>query len=179
MSPRDDNRDLQDKPDVTVDIPHGEKPAPPTTAPPLPVVEPPTPEIPPAKSTANLPPERPAIPPPIPPEDFYEEESRRWPMVVLYIVLALLVATAVVFTGRWIYQKVTDNKPAPPAGTSQGQAPAPPTEQKPTPTPAPGAGTSQGGQLPNNGPGDVVALFVGTALVVGGLHFIYNLRRGH
>ena len=97
-------------------------------------------------------------------------------MVALYIILALLVATVVVFAGRWIYQQITDKKPAPPAGTGQGQAPAPPEPTQPT-TPSPGGQPSAGGQLPNNGPGDVVALFVGTAIVVGGLHYLYSLRR--
>ncbi|MBI2009361.1 hypothetical protein HYS84_03030 [Candidatus Saccharibacteria bacterium] len=170
MSPREDSRNQPDTPETEVQITHEEKEAPPVTAPPLPIVEPPTPEV---------PPERPVIPPPIPPEDFYEEEKRRWPMVVLYVILALLVATAVVFAGRWIYQQITDNKPkpAPPAGTGQGQAPAPPEPAQPT-TPSPGGQPAAGGQLPNNGPGDVVALFVGTTIVVGGLHYLYSLRRG-
>ena len=169
MVPRDDNRNRAETPETEVQIPHDDQPAPPTTAPPLPIVEPPTPEV---------PPERPAIPPLIPPEDFYEEEKRRWPMVVLYIILALLVATAVVFAGRWIYQQITDNKPkpAPPAGNNQGQVPAPPAPTQPT-TPSPGGQPAAGGQLPDNGPGDVVALFVGTTLVVAGLHFLYNLRK--
>ena len=176
MSPRNDNQNQSDAPETEVLIPHGERTAPPTTAPPLPTVEPPAPVTPPVNVAANLSAERPPIPPPVPPEEFYEREGRRWPVILMYIILAFLVAMAIVLTGRWVYQKVTDNKPTPPAGNNQGQAPAPPGPTQPT-APSPGGQPAAGGELPNNGPGDVVALFVGTAIVVGGLHYLYSLRQ--
>lgn len=122
-------------------------------------------------------------PPPITPpptiHEFEETQGRRWPMVVAFIILAFLVALAVVFAGRWLYNILTDKKPTPPPSNN---VPAPPNNPNkpttpapaPTPTPTP---TPQATQLPNNGPGSVLAIFVGTAVVIGGLHFLYNLRR--
>lgn len=183
MSPRSDNQESEAQPDVAVDIPHGEKPTPaaPTSAPPLPELEP----LPHPPADTNVPTPPPALPP-IPQYEFHESEERRWPAVLMYIVLAFLVAAAIVFAGRWVYDKLTDNKaqPAAPATTEQtqgqGTTPAPPAAPAPS---SPAAGANQNrpvasnGQLPNNGPGDVIAIFVGTAAVIGGLHFIYARRQ--
>lgn len=181
MSPKNYNQEPEAEPDVTVDIPHErhQTPPAPTTAPPLPQLEP----LPvrPINITDNAPtplPAAPVVPPvPVPLHEFHEHKERRWPVILMYSVLAFLVALLVVFAGRWIYRKTTHQpaqttKPetsdsnklpaAPPANSNSG------TTQSTTPTTI---------QLPNNGPGDVVAIFVGTALVVGGLHFLYNLRK--
>ena len=183
MNPKEDNQENEAKPDVSVDIPHGEKPASPapTSAPPLPELEP-LPQ-PPADTSVPTPP--PSIPL-APQYEFHEREERRWPVVLMYIILAFLVAAAIVFAGRWVYQRVSNNnaKPASPTTTpqtqGQGAVPSPPAGLSPT---SPEAGANQNvpvatnGQLPNNGPGDVIAIFAGTAVIVGGLHFIYNLRK--
>ena len=181
MNPREDNQENEAKPDVSVDIPHGEKPASPapTSAPPLPELEP----LPQPPTDTNVP-----TPPPIPPAsqyEFHEHEDRRWPVVLMYIILAFLVAAAIVFAGRWVYDKLTGSKAQPTPTTTeqtqgQGTAPSPPASSSPS---SPEAGANQNvpvatsGQLPNNGPGDVIAIFVGTAAIVGGLHFIYSLRK--
>lgn len=131
--------------------------------------------------------------------EFNQPSERRWPLLLAYLLAAVLVALILVFGGRWVYRKVTNNEPAPapnpvqPAGTnlpaqpdtsreSGGSSPSP----SPTPTPStpssPNPGTNQNptppsGQLPNNGPGDVIALFVGTSLAAAALHYIVSLRR--
>lgn len=171
MSPADD----KDKPDVEINI-EAEQPRPeepkaeaPEVAPPLPVI-------------------------PVDPLSDLEEErqGRRWLMLIVYFLMALAVAILVVVGGRWIYRSVTDkNEPAPttttnqPAGQNVPQAPGasqPPQSPDSQPSdsgtaPAPGQGNTQAGQLPDNGPGNIAALFVGVALVTGGLHYIYSLRR--
>ena len=187
MSPREDNQETEAKPGVTVDIPHGQKPTPPapTSAPPLPELEPlsqPPADI----SVPTPPPALPQVPQYEYHDEYHEHEGRRWPVVLMYVVLAFLVAATIVFTGRWVYQKVSNNnaKPASPTTTpqtqGQGAASSPPADPLPS---SPAASANQNvpvainGQLPNNGPGDVLAIFVGTAVLIGGVHFIYNLRK--
>jgi len=185
MSPKNDNQEPDAKPDVTVDIPHDEKrtPSAPASAPPLPAPEPlPTRPI---NITDNVSTPPPVVPP-ISPAEFHEHQGRRWPAILMYLILALLVAALVVFAGRWIYRSAThqSSKTNKPASSNQSRTPSlPPATSQ---TPATGAGSTQSqttgqpaanSQLPNNGPGDVVAIFIGTALAVGGLHFLYNLRK--
>ncbi|GEM_PF-529427 len=192
MSPRNDNQESEAKPGVSVDISHDEKPTPPApaTAPPLPELEPLPPR--PINIIDNPTPPPPVVPavPPISPHEFHEHEGRRWPVILIYTVLAFLVALLVVFAGRWIYRKSTHHTSKP--ITTQGNVPPAPTtsnqKQGQGTNPTSGAGQNQttqttpqtaanNTQLPNNGPGDVVAIFIGTALAVGGLHYIYSLRR--
>jgi cytoskeletal protein RodZ len=142
-----------------------------------------------------------------------EGGGRRLVTLLIYIVLALVVATLVVFAGRWVYHKFSNNSaPAPttvsPKSTNQGiKTPTPvpsPTSKAPgtatappatppssssssgakkssgsstaptttTPTPAP-TPTS----LPNNGPGEIIALFIGSSFAAGFLHFTVKLRK--
>jgi cytoskeletal protein RodZ len=139
--------------------------------------------------------------------------ARRWVVLLIYVVLALVVATLVVFAGRWVYHKVSNNSsPAPttlsPQKTSQGTQTSP-TPSSNTPSPAPNStkpgtpaqnqsGNSSSGTssvagnktpgntakpapqpttLPNNGPGQAIALFVVTTFVAATLHFTAALRR--
>ncbi len=173
MSPRNDNQNQPQAPDTMVNIDHDENTSPPVSAPPLPIVEAPQP-VQPTHITANVSAAPPVVPPPDM-QEFHEDGGRRLPMIILYIILAFLVAVLVVFAGRWVYKKVTHkDKPSVPVKTQPMKTPSLPTGN---PTPAPSATPTTNGQLPNNGPGDVVALFVGTALVIGGLHYLYSLRR--
>lgn len=187
MSPRNNNQGPKDKPDVTVDIPHEryQKPPAPATAPPLPEPEPLP--IRPINITDNVPAPQPAPPvetPVVPPvllHEFHEQEGRRWPVILVYTLLAFLVAVAVVFAGRWVYRKAT-HQTTKTTSTNQGSVPVAPTANTPANNPPSGASsnqtpTSTNGQLPNNGPGDVIAIFIGTALAVGGLHYLYGLRK--
>lgn len=186
MSPRDYNPNRDEASEAEVQISHDEKETPPITAPPLPIAQQPTqdPVYRPMPPQADFSAQRPTAPPPVRTEEFYgeeEREPRRWLAIVLYAILALIVAAAVVFAGRWIYDKLTNDKPVPtpPPSGGQGQTPPPPANGQvptptPTPTPAPRSGSTS---LPNNGPGDVLALFVGVTIAVAGLHYIYSLRR--
>jgi hypothetical protein len=181
MSPKYDNREHEDKPDVLVNIPHEPEQAPlvPPTAPPLPELEP----LPvrPINITDNVPAPPPAVPP-IPSameHEFYEHKGRRWPTILAFVLLAFLVTLLVVFTGRWIYNKTTHktSKTTAPETSNTSALPATPTPSTSTGGVTAQSTTSTSSQLPNNGPGDVAAIFVGTALAMGGLHFLYNLRK--
>ncbi|OGL35220.1 hypothetical protein A3F65_04230 [Candidatus Saccharibacteria bacterium RIFCSPHIGHO2_12_FULL_47_16b] len=110
--------------------------------------------------------------------------GRRILMLIVYFLMALAVAVLVVFGGRWLYKTITKkDQPATtnqPAGNNvpQQPSPTPTTPTTPTPRPAPTPSqTSQTSQLPNNGPGDIAAIFVGTAIAIGGLHYVISLRR--
>ena len=136
--------------------------------------------------------------------------GRRWVALLIYIVLALAVATLVVFAGRWVYHRVSNNSgPTPttispqntkkgattpkpsPAPTSKAPATTSKPAPAPAPTPAPSAGTNKSSgtatpaptpapsptSLQNTGPGEIIALFIGTSFVAGFLHFTVKLRK--
>ena len=128
------------------------------------------------------------IPPPARAE-FHQHRGRRWPLILSYLVLALVFATLLVFGGRWIYHKVhkpTSGVYVKPEATNK----LPPTQSgsKTKKSTAAGGNKSNSSSstktsprassnLPNNGPGNVAALFVTTVIVASGLHYIYQLRR--
>jgi hypothetical protein len=122
-------------------------------------------------------------------EEFIEvdrtEVGQSWLPLLGYFLAAILVAIIVVFGARAIYHaahkkntSATQINPTPPPQISSGSQSTSTDQNKqgnntpPTPSPSP---TS----LPNNGPGDVIALFVGTSLVATGLHYIVALRRNN
>jgi cytoskeletal protein RodZ len=112
-----------------------------------------------------------------------------WLILLAALVAVLIISTGLVFAGRWVYrsvhhksaqppvsQPVSTNKtayPKRPSGSGTQNTPQP----SPTTQPSPSASNNQTGSLPQNGPGNVVALFVGTALTAAGLHYLVNLRR--
>jgi hypothetical protein len=122
---------------------------------------------------------------------YVHHRRRGWFMVIVYMLIALAFAVAVVFLGRWVYHKIhkTDNTSSQPASNIPGPAtPATPTAPSTTPNNSSNttnnssntqnnSATQPSGQVPNTGPGNIVALFVGTAVIVGGLHYVYALRR--
>ena len=132
----------------------------------------------------------------------YQDGEWYWLQFVLYLVAALIFAFFLVLAGRGIYHRyhhkqtvttvaASNNIPPQPnsssasssypqgnqpSGSSGGNsstqpAPAPSTPKtQPRPSPSPS-------QLPNNGPGNVAAVFIGTSLVAGSLHYIISLRK--
>jgi cytoskeletal protein RodZ len=112
--------------------------------------------------------------------------ARQWIMLALYILMALVVAILVVMAARWIYHKVHDtNGPNPTPVAPQVVAPVPEAPPKKSPSPAPvtprssssHSTTANPSTIPNNGPGDVVALFAGVSLAAAGLHYAFVLKR--
>lgn len=166
---------------MMVDIPHDEKNTPmaPASAPPLPELEPlPVRPINITDNVTQMPPAAAAVPP-IPEHEFHEQDGRHWPVTLMYIVLAFLVACLVVFAGRWIYRKTTHQTTTSGAPSTSDNNKPPSTPQSGT-TGSPTSGTGQSqttSQLPNNGPGDVAAIFVGVSLATAGIHYIVSIRR--
>jgi cytoskeletal protein RodZ len=117
------------------------------------------------------------------------------------ILIGLILVVLIVLLARWIYHRVhhatvntpSVNAPAQPNNSSpltvNGSSPAasgstrPGTSNPPASTPAPSSSStpntpsSTAGTLPNNGPGDVAAIFAGTSLAAAGLHYIISVRR--
>ena len=114
--------------------------------------------------------EPPMAPPPLI-HEFHEHEGRRWPTIIVYLLLALVAAFLIVLAAKAIYNAVKDDNVKPPAQT--GEVPKPPAETKPKTKPS---GTSAQ-TTPNTGPGSVIALAAGIGLAAGGLHYLYTLRK--
>lgn len=137
-------------------------------------------------SPATRPPE---APPPIITQA-RAREGRQWLMLLVYLLIALVVAAGVVLGGRWVYNNVRDepaqevttttsdreNESPAPTGNQPGTSPGTTTNPPPTPTPNP---STQGGQIADTGPGDTVAIFVGVSTVMAGLHYIITRRRAN
>lgn len=130
----------------------------------------------------------PETPPPIISQIRTRGESRQWIMLFIYMLIALIVAAGVVLGGRWVYNQVRDNEPAKETATTTDKAPeAPSTSSNQTGasseedsdqfTPAPPGTSSLDRELADTGPGEVIALFIGSTVVAMGLHYIVNLRR--
>lgn len=119
----------------------------------------------------------------------YSPHHRSWLMFLIYILIAFVFAIAIVLFGRWAYHRV--HKSNQPASTSQTQKPAT-TPSTSSTAPAPtqnsnstsqssnssSSSTSAATQTPNTGPGNVIALFIGASVLVGGLHYVLSARRG-
>ncbi|MBI4034684.1 hypothetical protein HY380_02170 [Candidatus Saccharibacteria bacterium] len=112
--------------------------------------------------------------------EFHQHEGRRWPAIAAYLVAALIVAALIVLGTRAIYQAVTDNEPAPTPANNVPEPPSGEETKKPGNRTAgqPSTGATPGtAVVPNTGPGNTVAIFTAVAIVSGGLHYLYQLRR--
>jgi uncharacterized membrane protein YraQ (UPF0718 family) len=125
--------------------------------------------------------------------EYPNRTGRRWPVLVAYVIAALLVATAVVFIGRWVYHQVSNSDDSKNVSTRQGIKSTNPSQQAPAQSAAPknpsGNGTAtppsksgspaspSPGNLPNNGPGEVIALFIGSSAIAATLHYAVTTRR--
>ncbi|HSW78798.1 MAG TPA: hypothetical protein VLF88_02165 [Candidatus Babeliales bacterium] len=117
--------------------------------------------------------------------------------MILFFLLAVVIVILFVLLARWIYHSVQDSGKNP-TTTSSGQTTLSPNVSKEQSTqsqqntqssgnvnaptspnnPTTGSsGTKTNNTLPNNGPGDVAAVFVGASLAAGGLHYLIKVRR--
>ena len=114
----------------------------------------------------------PPVPPPLIQHEYHQHDGRRWPSIIIFIVIALALATLVVFSARGIYHHFHHKNHH---GTSQssGSVPSQPSGSTSTKT----KHHKSNSAVPNTGPGNVLELFVGTVFVVTSIHYIYQLRR--
>lgn len=122
----------------------------------------------------------------------HEQKARKLLTIAVYILAAFLVSVIVIWFGKWLYDKTAKPSTGPAVSANTAKVPEQPTttssnnqsSTSPTPTTPPAntgttanPSTTASTQLPNSGPGDVVAIFIGASVVFGGLHYIYSLRR--
>ena len=123
-------------------------------------------------------------------EEYHERAPRRWPVLVIYLIIALLVAGLLVFGARGIYRHYhksatktvqANKRPTEPAtnapGSSNTTNSSSGSKNNSSPQSANSQSASTSGTLPNSGPGQVVGLFIGASLAAAGLHYVINLRR--
>jgi hypothetical protein len=131
-------------------------------------------------------------------ERYYEAEKREraglaWILALISVALAALIILGLVFGGRWLYRRITNNKPATTtvqteSGKGQdtandedkkGQAggtqtpPSQGTSPSDTATPPPSTPATPNDTLANTGPESAIPAFVITTLVATAL---YRLR---
>lgn len=121
------------------------------------------------------------------------------------LIATVLLALGLFFGGRWVYRAVFDNDnadtttqtetsdtpaqapdeapvpepsqasaPSPTPNTSQPAAPAPSTGTTPAATPASTQARQQ--DMPDTGPGDVAAIFIGTVVAAATIHYVVTKR---
>lgn len=132
----------------------------------------------------------------VPPEiqEYYHAEQRErvgvaWLLALGTLVVTILLALGLFYGGRWTYRKIANNKPATTAVTQKSDkaSEAQNNPSQPTPTPDQKESGKQpsttrtsntkadlSADLPNTGPGDVLAIFVITA-TLGYLVYRYYL----
>jgi len=139
-------------------------------------------------------------------QDYYQSEKRQRAgvaglLAVGTLIVTVLLALGLFFGGRWAYRTVfdkndndttqtetngTDNAPAEEPAPGSSQAPTPSTEtpaSQPSSSnaPAPASASSSASQstnsIPDTGPGDVVALFIGTVMVATAAHYVITNKR--
>jgi cytoskeletal protein RodZ len=116
----------------------------------------------------------------------YPSESGRSPMVMLPVLagVAIIVAILLFFGGRWIYRTIANDSPPQPnisesqsSNSSTKQAPNPaPSTPAPTQQPSPNTNAQNNSNLPNSGPGEVIALFITVTTVATATYYVAYLR---
>ena len=115
-------------------------------------------------------------------EEYHERAPRRWPLLLGYIIAALIVAAIVVFGARAIYHHY--HKPAVkavpvsvkvvrPGSTTKGSTGS---SSKSSPSSSNNSQTT-GSNLPNSGPGQVAAIFISSSAAAAGAHYLISRQR--
>lgn len=109
--------------------------------------------------------------------------------IIAAILAGIILIVLIVLLARWIYHSAHHAAVTPPPSTSlktpaassnnnaNGATPSSGTPPTASPNNPPSAPSSSSPQITNTGPGDVAAIFAGTALAAAGLHYIVQLRR--
>jgi cytoskeletal protein RodZ len=139
----------------------------------------------------------PEMPPPIAEAPEYtvddEYESRNWLRIAGLAVLAIVAVVLIMLAARWLYRAISNNDEPSKTNTSQ-TTPTTTTQQNQSGTSQSTTSTSQvqgstssgtssstssasATTLPNNGPGDTAAIFLGSVVVAATIHYGLGLRR--
>lgn len=132
------------------------------------------------------------------------EEGESPPVAIISIIGAIILIVLLVLLGRFIYHKVNSPSAENTSGTGQVTVQTPlRVNKQPSSRNSSGSSSSSNsssgssssssssssnngassisstGKLPNNGPGDVIGIFVSTTFAAAGLHYIVTLRRSN
>lgn len=145
------------------------------------------------------------VPSPKTASEVTERSNLRWLHIIGFGAAAAVIAVLVVLAGKWIYDSVSNNNPKPvtiapkstqnhPTTISPGEESSDssvpstnsnsPNSSSSSTQSTPGKTSNGSNQstnsgssnLPNNGPGDVLKLFIETSLVAAGLHYLFRRR---
>jgi len=109
--------------------------------------------------------------------------------ILAAILVGLILIVLIVLLARWIYHKAHHTSVVVPTPSTSQKAPANSSNNNPSgaapssgnpSAPAdntPSAPSTGNSQITNTGPGDVAAIFAGTALAAAGLHYIISVRK--
>lgn len=122
------------------------------------------------------------------------EHGQAWLRILVISLATIVIIVLIVLFSRWVYQKINQKDQPAPAATQQTPAESSRNAQEdsqpagnagggsgPSTTPQANPNTPGANSPPiaNTGPGDVVAIFVGTTLAAGGLHYLISMRKNH
>lgn len=123
------------------------------------------------------------------------EHGQAWVRLALSVLIGIILVILIVLLARWVYHKVHHKTvPLPPvsqssqessnssakSGAQRSNPPASSSQSSGQSTSNSSGSTSNptaNNQIANTGPGDVAAIFAGTALAASGLHYIISVRR--
>lgn len=108
---------------------------------------------------------------------------------IILAIIAVIAVVLLILLARWIYHSVHNTSDTTPAsGNLTVQSPgasrqtanpqsSSSSNSSSSPSSAGQSSASAKSSLPNNGPGDVAAVFAGASLAAAGLHYIISLRK--
>jgi cell division protein FtsN len=118
--------------------------------------------------------------------------GQNWLRLLVAGLIGVILVILIVLFARWVYHKthhkvqpaptVSQNTPAKASNNNNvsGAQPSNNSSSQSSGNPSNTTGTSgstSNTQITNTGPGDVAAIFAGTALAAAGLHYIISIRR--
>lgn len=119
------------------------------------------------------------------------EEGQSVLQLIIMVAVGIILVVLLVLFARWVYHKAhhvtqttnTSSNQAVRSFDNPGSSQPANNSQPSTNSGSSSSGsnssaaTTQNGPLPNSGPGNVAAIFAGSALAAAGLHYIISLRR--
>ena len=113
-------------------------------------------------------------------EEYHQRAPRRWPLLLGYVLAALIIALVIVFGARAIYHHY--HKPTVKTAPTARTTGRPGATNSTTSSSGSASSSTSGSQtansnLPNSGPGQVVALFAISSTVAAGGHYLIKSQR--
>ncbi len=113
-----------------------------------------------------------------------DQDVPRLPASVKYTVITILVLAVALLAGRTIHHYTSSHKATPAAASTKQIPVSPPTSASSTigsaaSTTNSSSSSNQTAPLPNTGPGNTLAIFVGATAIAAVVHFALSTRRAN